>query len=657
MLSKTAQKIMKVLIHQDDDFITYERIAGMLEISERSVHNYMKEAAEFCEENGYQLVRRRGRGVCLQAGLHRKELEHLFPKDHIPCETRKYRMRYIVRTLIENGEPYTASLFAEELFVSKSTIRTDIEKANKMLEPDRVCIRRIVGKGIIIQGREFDLRKVLVCQNQKVYLEEDPKSATVPDYRIDPVTYARFLSQYRKSTADKVISCIQQLERQIGMQFNDYTFCMLAEYTSSQMNRLRGGHCLEESMISRLTLVEEIADWTDILTGLLNRQFRMNIDPREGLYLYLLLLGAEVQNSSRIVNKKFLIEKEIDIEDAAQNMIQYISSIVGRDFREDPLLKTSTALFLNSSFIRVKFGFEIKNPFLEEIKRTYSAIFSACFTASKEYESLVGAFPTEDEISYMAILFGGAMVQNKRDINTVVIGSGGVGIAQIITRKIEHKIMDINVTSVLPANAGVMIDESQYDLVITTVPSLKIKHPYVVYTTPLVGEQDVFRIKKICHEMKEEKKNLEKRWTIKNLMEDELIFLESGTLTKKALLHKVCRKLQDGGYVKDGFYEDVLRREEISVSVLGGGVAVPHGMANLVEKPAVAIIKTDHRVEWDEGSVDVIFLLALNFEDIQSTRAFFETFYEMTMEKNAAELIRKAGNKEEIKNIIMMNSD
>lgn len=62
MLSKTASKIMRVLIHQDDEFITYERIAGMLEISERSVHNYMKEAAEFCEENGYRLVRRRGKG-------------------------------------------------------------------------------------------------------------------------------------------------------------------------------------------------------------------------------------------------------------------------------------------------------------------------------------------------------------------------------------------------------------------------------------------------------------------------------------------------------------------------------------------------------------------------------------------------------------------
>ena len=68
MLSKTASKIMRVLIHQDDEFITYERIAGMLEISERSVHNYMKEAAEFCEENGYRLFFPRERSACPPEG-------------------------------------------------------------------------------------------------------------------------------------------------------------------------------------------------------------------------------------------------------------------------------------------------------------------------------------------------------------------------------------------------------------------------------------------------------------------------------------------------------------------------------------------------------------------------------------------------------------
>lgn len=81
-------------------------------------------------------------------------------------------------------------------------------------------------------------------------------------------------------------------------------------------------------------------------------------------------------------------------------MISYLSSIMGLDFSVDTLLQTSLALFLNSSLVRVKYGFEIKNPYLEEVKKTYSAIFSGCLTASKEYENLVGALPSEDEISY-----------------------------------------------------------------------------------------------------------------------------------------------------------------------------------------------------------------------------------------------------------------
>ena len=42
MLSKTASKIMRVLIHQDYEFITNERIAGMREMYVLSVHKYLK---------------------------------------------------------------------------------------------------------------------------------------------------------------------------------------------------------------------------------------------------------------------------------------------------------------------------------------------------------------------------------------------------------------------------------------------------------------------------------------------------------------------------------------------------------------------------------------------------------------------------------------
>ena len=52
--------------------------------------------------------------------------------------------------------------------------------------------------------------------------------------------------------------------------------------------------------------------------------------------------------------------------------------------------------------------------------------------------------------------------------------------------------------------------------------------------------------------------------------------------------------------------------------MLGGGVALPHGMANLVIKPAVVVIKCAQRTEWQDGCVDIVFLLALNFDDKKS---------------------------------------
>ena len=573
MLSKYASEIIKILVHQDDKFITNAQIAKMLNVSERSVSSYMNEVAQYCEERNYHLIRKRGKGICLRLGVHKEELEQEFPEKNLCIETREYRISYIIRTLIESKEPYTAALFADELFVSKATIRTDIEKANQSLEADHIKIYQTTGRGIEIKGKEFDLRRVLVRENRKIVMEKED--------RITDETFADYLINY------------------------------------------------------------------------LNHEFKMNIDPREGLYLYILLLAVEVQNSSRIVNKKFLLDKEIYIQDVTEDVIDYISSIVGKNFKEDMLLKTSVALFLNSSLVRVRFGFQIHNPFLEEIKQRYPAIFSACFTSSQVYEKLIGQFPSEDEIAYMAVLFEGAMEEKKRNINTAIVGSGGMGIGQILARKVEDKIPEINVTSVLPANSAHLIDEDQYDLVITTISKLKIPHPYVAYTTPIVSQQDVYRIQKKCHQMKETKKNHNQEYTISSLIKKEFILVEKEVMSKEEILKKGCDLLYKNEYVKQGFYEDVLKREEISASVLGGGVALPHGMANLVIKPAVVIMKCAQRTEWQDGCVDIVFLLALNFEDIQSTRAFFSSFYEMTMEKNTTFLIRKAETEEEIMDVIM----
>ena len=61
MLSKYASEIIKILVHQDDKFITNAQIAKMLNVSERSVSSYMNEVAQYCEERNYHLIRKRGK--------------------------------------------------------------------------------------------------------------------------------------------------------------------------------------------------------------------------------------------------------------------------------------------------------------------------------------------------------------------------------------------------------------------------------------------------------------------------------------------------------------------------------------------------------------------------------------------------------------------
>lgn len=50
MLSQGAMDILKVLVEENETYITAKKIAQLIHISERSVNTYLKEVVEYCEE-------------------------------------------------------------------------------------------------------------------------------------------------------------------------------------------------------------------------------------------------------------------------------------------------------------------------------------------------------------------------------------------------------------------------------------------------------------------------------------------------------------------------------------------------------------------------------------------------------------------------------
>ena len=100
------------------------------------------------------------------------------------------------------------------------------------------------------------------------------------------------------------------------------------------------------------------------------------------------------------------------------------------------------------------------------------------------------------------------------------------------------------------------------------------------------------------------------------------------------------------------FYQDVIDREHIEPTTIGNYVAIPHGMPENVINPKVFVINLMYPVNWGGEMVNVIFLLALNFHNVATTKAFFTDFVRMVGSEEKIEAIKKIDTPQEMVKVL-----
>lgn len=101
-----------------------------------------------------------------------------------------------------------------------------------------------------------------------------------------------------------------------------------------------------------------------------------------------------------------------------------------------------------------------------------------------------------------------------------------------------------------------------------------------------------------------------------SIINNKLINLELKGQSKEEIIVELSQLLNIEGKLKDIdlYIEEVLKRESLSTTGVGFGVAIPHGKSNSVEVPAVAFGRINNGVEWqslDGEPVHSIFLIAV----------------------------------------------
>ena len=643
MLSEKGLLIIEKLAEHNNELVTSKALAASTGMSERSVKTYLKEVADFCEQNSMVLDRKPGKGMkpCFSDAQIGKILDVAGRKS--AAVSQKKRQNYISYILLSGWDTYTYALFSEELNVSKNVIMDDINELDAELLLFGIKVHRTAGYGIYATGSEFDIRKAMrhFCR----YPISDKQVIKTDDHRLSRRAAEVIANNFRSVNLSMADDMIHHVERRFDIIFTDYTFQMLAEYIAIALFRVDVEKELKPDELDLSNrknrfIMTEHENMAKEAAGFLERYHGISLSQPEIMYLAMLFSCAEGQN--RVVMS---CEEALSIED---EMIVYLSNLLAANLIENELLRESMRSFLPGSIARTHFGIEIDNPFLSDITQSYASLFTVCFTVSRYYEKYTGAMPSENEIAFIALQVGGALHRNPMTVRAVLIGAAGYATGSIIAGKIENRVPDVRIVSILSSDRIEHIDEYDCDLILSTIDTQADIHNDMrfLYVSPLISAQDEKNIRNKCFELMTGQSAEVSEFS--QMLSEEFIIFEKKAKNRKDVLKRACQLLINKGIVQSEFARDVLEREKVEATAVGCNIAIPHGKPEHVNRCQILVIRLDKPIEWGERMADMIFLLAINFDSVNTTKAFFHDFTKLLNENGATDRLREAASPHEL---------
>lgn len=634
------KKKMALYLLETEEAVTVSELANRIEVSNRTARSYLNELEGELKQLGMNLVKKPHVGVYIDVDNDmRIEFKSKWLERDSQTEkyTSAYRRKYILKTLFENKWSYTAKLFAEELYCSQASIAKDLSYIESWLGNRELILHKRQNQGLWIEGEEKAYRRAMIdlfheMKNENVSDLEEIESL---DYRISDENFQRMKSFFPKVDFWKIQEAIQETEDGLGYYFTDQAFINLMIHIAIALDRVKHEKPIEfaEEKLEHMEAKEEYKKAGELLDRL-SKAFEITFPKEEIGYLTLHILGSKVQQFSDALESELIVDagEEICVE-MAKEIIGIAGQVLGVCFSKDKVLLTSLVLHLRPTIFRLKNGLKLRNPILDRIKSEYTSIFGAAWSCSPVFERMLGVQINEDEVGYIAMHIAGAMGRVNQKIRVIVVCSSGIGTAQFITVKLKDKFDGLDILKTLSVSQITQRDIDEADLIISTVRTPFVSGK-IVNVSAVLSEKDLLNIQKAMLkiekiDLEENSKQMKEQKVIEEVVDEEFCFIESSSIDFSELVTKYGSKLEHKGIVKRGFTQNVIERENKGSTYIGNGVTIPHSTQEFVNESKICIIKLDKPIIWQKNKIRLVVLLALKFEEIDSTRAFFRKLYSL----------------------------
>lgn len=641
-ITPRMKQIFQSLLNETEP-VSVKNLAEKIGVSKRTVQRELEYTASSLKGYDITFMSKTGVGVWLGGTEDEKQRlrEALSEKDDYDVGNRELRRKKLILELLREKGLKKLFYYSSRFKVSEATISTDLEAAETWLKQYGLTINRKPGSGISVEGSEEDYRRAIrVFVNENIdtrVLREAYEAESEPE-RYAGLKKSNIGQILNDNIMSRVMDCITGMNHDRMLNLTENSYVGLVIHISIAINRILKNEVLDTTP----PWVEEMEEDDDLclaraIVHELEEEFEIQIPKIEVSYICLHIKGAKHEK----LQWKGTDGKESENRELHQivnEMIDAFDPEKSWALKQDEEFLQGLLAHLQPTLVRLNHGMQIRNPVLDEICSGYPDIYKKCIQVGKILERWTGKSVPPEEIGFLTVHFGAAIVrmENKKEqlrkVQIGVICSSGIGISRLMSSKLERVFKDrVQLTAYGKKDITPYIT-SKTDFFVSSI-STEITDVPVIYVNPLLNEEDMEKIRRSVYQYERipEKQRKADQVTLQleeinlvaaqiNLVIKYMEFIKTDeNISFEELLIAVSERLSPYSDRRELIREDIMKRERISSQIFAEfGFALLHTRTKGVVRPGFHVCMTrkleNFRDPYFKG-IRVVFVMLVPVDD------------------------------------------
>lgn len=509
---------------------------------------------------------------------------------------------------------------ADEMFVSRATLDRLMPELKELAAQYDLRLQARPWFGIRLEGSELNKRRCYAHCAQRSQ-EQD------------------------RQMAQAVQQILLETVHKHQLTLSDNNFYNLVQHCIIAIRRIRAGDRLDALPVALSPDASgtERAAAHEIVERF-EQQFAIDFPPAEETYIVMHLMGK------RVLEEPAAIRPEVFA--GVDAILNEIYEEKGVDLRGDTELRTALALHLQPLLYRLSFGLRQQNPVLQEIKHDMTEGYEIALCAMEVIRRRYGLVMDEDEAGYLAMHFALSLErqsegrQNKR---ILIVCASGRGTSRLLRHRLAER-YHFDAESLVPVSAYQLPEEDFRDVlcILSTVPLLK-QYPVPTFTVELaVGAQN----QQLDHFLEHASRQAPPPDAAPTADCPALLLTHCDGKSREEILTFLCAEAAKRWPLPEDFTRQVLEREHLSSTEVGGGVALPHPYAYHSQQTVLCILALEKPVRWKYQNVQLVLLLALPEQETPESARLGQAVSELASDEKKIKQLLKTPTMEAVQELL-----